>query len=340
MKATDTRPLGKSGLPVTQIGFGAAPLGNLYEAFSDDQARDCVRAAWDAGIRFFDTAPLYGFGLSEHRVGEALRWEARGDFVLSTKVGRVLHPADPATLDTGLFARTLPFRPEFDYGYDGVMRSVEDSLQRLALERIDVLLIHDVDHWTHGDAAVVDQLFAEVMAGGYRAMVELRDQGVIKAIGAGVNEWGMCQRFAEAGDFDCFLLAGRYTLLEQEPLDSFLPLCVERDIGVFMGGPYNTGILATGAVEGAYYNYAAAPPEILERVRGLEAVCRRHGVPLAAAALQFPFGHPAIASVIPGARTRAEVARTVETFAHAIPADLWAEMKAEGLIRADAPVPG
>jgi len=340
MKATDTRPLGRTGLPVSQIGFGAAPLGNLYESFPDRQAYETVRAAWDAGIRLYDTAPLYGFGLSEHRIGEALRWERRADYVLSTKIGRLLHPADPATLDTGLFKGTLPFRPEYDYSYDGVMRSVEDSLQRLALERIDILLIHDVDHWTHGDPAVVDKHFADVMAGGYKAMVKLREEGVIKAIGAGVNEWEMCQRFAEAGDFDCFLLAGRYTLLEQEPLDSFLPLCERRGIGIILGGPYNTGILATGAVEGAYYNYAAASPEIMERVRGIEAVCRRHGVPLASAALQFPFGHPAMSSVIPGARTPAEVTRTIDTFAHDIPSDLWADLKAEGHLREDAPVPG
>ena len=183
-------------------------------------------------------------------------------------------------------------------------------------------------------------IFADVMAGGYKAMVKLREEGVIKAIGAGVNEWEMCQRFAEAGDFDCFLLAGRYTLLEQEPLDSFLPLCERRGIGIILGGPYNTGILATGAVEGAYYNYAAASPEIMERVRGIEAVCRRHGVPLASAALQFPFGHPAMSSVIPGARTPAEVTRTIDTFAHDIPSDLWADLKAEGHLREDAPVPG
>ncbi len=339
MKPDTTRPLGRTGLPVCQMGFGAAPLGNLYAEFSDEEARATVSAAYDAGIRLFDTAPLYGYGLSEHRVGEALRWQPRDSYILSTKVGRLLRPEDPAKIDGGLFMRTLPFDPYYDYSYDGVMRSVEDSLQRLALQRIDVLLIHDVDHWTHGDAATVDRYFTEVMEGGYRAMLKLREEGTVAAIGAGVNEWEMCQRFTEAGDFDTFLLAGRYTLLEQESLNTFLPLCVERDIGIIIGGPLNTGILATGAVEGAYYNYAPAPPEIMAQVAKIEAVCQRHSVPLATAALQFPLGHPAVSTVIPGARTPSEITRNVETFAVDVPADLWAELKAEGLLREDAPTP-
>jgi len=339
MKPDTTRPLGRTGLPVCQMGFGAAPLGNMYAEFSDEEARATVSAAYDAGIRLFDTAPLYGYGLSEHRVGEALRWQPRDSYILSTKIGRLLRPEDPAKIDGGLFMRTLPFDPVYDYSYDGVMRSVEDSLQRLALQRIDVLLIHDVDHWTHGDAATVDRYFTEVMEGGYRAMLKLREEGTVTAIGAGVNEWEMCQRFTEAGDFDTFLLAGRYTLLEQESLNTFLPLCVERDIGIIIGGPLNTGILATGAVEGAYYNYAPAPPEIMAQVAKIEAVCQRHNVPLATAALQFPLGHPAVSTVIPGARTPSEITRNVETFAVDVPADLWAELKAEGLLREDAPTP-
>ncbi len=339
MKPDTTRPLGRTRLPVCQMGFGAAPLGNLYASFSDEEARATVTAAYEAGIRLFDTAPLYGYGLSEHRIGEALRWQPRDSYVLSTKVGRLLRAEDPAKIDGGLFERTLPFEPYYDYSYDGVMRSVEHSLQRLALQRIDILLIHDVDHWTHGEPAAVDRRFAEVMEGGYRAMIELREQGVVSAIGAGVNEWEMCQRFAEAGDFDCFLLAGRYTLLEQESLDTFLPLCVERGIGIIIGGPLNTGILATGAVEGAYYNYAPAPPEIMEQVAKIEAVCQRHAVPLATAALQFPLHHPAVSTVIPGARTPEEISRNIETFTVEVPSDLWAELKAEGLLREDAPTP-
>ena len=219
------------------------------------------------------------------------------------------------------------------------MRSVEDSLQRLGTHRIDVLLIHDVDVWTHGSEEARRERFEEVMAGGYRAMVELREEGVVRAIGAGINEIQACEDFAERGDFDCFLLAGRYTLLEQAALDTLLPLCERRDISLLIGGPYNTGILATGAVEGAYYNYAPAPAEIMERVRRIEAVCARHGVRLPSAALQFPLGHPTVATVIPGTRSPDEIAQNLAIFEPDIPADFWAELKQEGLLREDAPTP-
>lgn len=339
MKTTDTRRLGRRGPDVTVMGFGGAPLGNMYQAFSDEDAIATVRACWDAGIRLFDTAPLYGFGLSEHRVGAALRWEDRDAFVLSTKVGRRLQPKDPRTLDGGLFKQILPFEGVYDYSHDGVLRSVEDSLQRLGTHRIDVLLIHDVDVWTHGSEAVRKQRFDEVMAGGYQAMLRLRDEGVVKAIGAGLNEVSACQAFAEAGDFDTFLLAGRYTLLEQGALDAFLPLCLERGIGLMIGGAYNTGVLATGAIEGAMYNYAPAPPEILQRTRRIEAVCERHGIRLASAALQFPLHHPAVSTVVAGTRTPAEVQANVGIFEAPIPAGFWAELKHEGLLREDAPTP-
>lgn len=340
MRATDRRRLGKSGLEVPVIGFGGAPLGNMYQAFSDEQARATVRAAYDAGMRLFDTAPLYGFGLSEHRIGEALRWLDRDSYVLSTKIGRLLEPVPPEKAEGGLFQRILPFRGVFDYGYDGVLRSVEDSLQRLGLSRIDILLAHDVDVWTHGSEEARLQRFRELMEGGYRAMVRLREEGSIKAIGAGVNEVKACEDLARAGDFDCFLLAGRYTLLEQEALNTLLPWCQERGMALLIGGPYNTGILATGAVEGAYYNYAPAPPEIMERVRRIEAVCARHGVRLASAALRFPLGHPSVAALIPGARSPEEVEANRAIFETAIPPDFWAELKHEGLLREDAPTPG
>jgi D-threo-aldose 1-dehydrogenase len=339
MRPDDKRRLGKSGVEVTIMGFGGAPLGNMYRAFSDQQARATVEACYDAGIRYFDTAPLYGFGLSEHRLGEALRGRQRDQFVLSTKVGRLLKPRDPATLDHGQFEASLPFAQVYDYSYDGVMRSVEDSLQRLGTWRIDILLVHDLDVWTHGSEDARRARVEEFMAGGYRAMVELREQGAVQAIGAGVNETAACQDLAERGDFDCFLLAGRYTLLEQAPLDEFLPLCERRDIALIIGGAYNTGILATGATPGAYFQYAPAPPEIMERVRRIEAVCARHGVRLPTAALQFPLGHPAVATVIPGTRSPAEVAQNIEIFAPAIPAAFWAELKHEHLLRADAPTP-
>jgi len=339
MRANEVRPLGRSGLGVTVVGFGGAPLGNMYRAFADEQAWATVRACFDAGIRLFDTAPLYGFGLSEHRVGEALRDVARDDVVLSTKVGRLLRPTAPGSVDDRQFKHPLPFAEVFDYSYDGVMRSVEDSLQRLGVARIDILLIHDVDVWTHGSEAARAERFKEVMAGGYRAMVALREQGAIGAIGAGVNEATACLEFAEAGDFDAFLLAGRYTLLEQEPLDRLLPLCEERGIGLIIGGAYNTGILATGAVEGAYYNYGPAPPDILARVRRIETVCARHGIELPSAAVRFPLGHPAVATVIVGMRAPEEVRRNIATFERDVPADFWAELKDEGLLRRDAPTP-
>jgi D-threo-aldose 1-dehydrogenase len=339
MQAGDERTLGKSGLPVTVMGFGGAPLGKMYAAFSDEQAWATVRGCHDAGIRFFDTAPLYGFGLSEHRVGEALRDVDRESYVLSTKVGRLLRPKDPKELDSGQFKAALPFEEVYDYSYDAVMRSFEDSLQRLGTYRIDVLLVHDIDTWTHGSDEARLARLREFMAGGHKAMVELREQGVIKAIGAGINETRACLDLARAGDFDCFLLAGRYTLLEQGPLDELFPLALERGIGFIIGGAYNTGILATGAVEGAYFQYAPAPPEIMARVRRIEQVCAAHQVRLPTAALQFPLGHEAVSTVVPGCRAPEEVAQNLEIFQPEIPADFWAELKHEGLLRADAPTP-
>jgi D-threo-aldose 1-dehydrogenase len=339
MRPGDTRVLGKSGLAVTQLGFGGAPLGNLFKAFSDAQAEATVRASYDAGIRLFDTAPLYGFGLSEHRFGAALRDKPRDSFVLSTKVGRLLEPGHPDTLDPGAFESALPFAEVYDYGYDGVMRSVEHSLHRIGTYRIDILLVHDLDVWTHGSEDARVEKVEAFMAGGYRAMEKLRKDGTVKAIGAGVNETAACLDLAARGDFDCFLLAGRYTLLEQAPLDTFLPLCERRNIALLIGGSYNTGILATGAVEGAYFQYAPAPPEIMERVRRIEAVCARHDVRLPTAALQFPLGHPAVASVLVGMRAPAETAMNVEIFTPEVPADFWAELKAEDLLRQDAPTP-
>jgi len=340
MKATDKRPLGRTKLKVTVLGLGTATLGNLYAPVTDADAHDTVKTAFDAGVRFVDTAPFYGHGWSEHRVGEALRGYKRDDIVLSTKIGRLLKPKDPAKgIDGGVFAAVLPFDPVFDYSYDGVMRSVEDSLQRLGTHRIDVLLIHDVDRWTHGSEEAADRRRKEVLEGGYKAMVKLRESGAVGAIGAGLNEWDSCQKLAEASDLDCFLLAGRYSLLEQESLKTFLPLCVKRGIGIFLGGPYNTGILATGAVPGAMYNYAPAKPDILERVRKFAAVCQRHKVTLASAALQFPLAHPAVCSVIPGAKTAAEVKRNIATIEAPIPGDFWAELKREKLIADEAPLP-
>ena len=333
--------LKNGGLTFTELGLGTAPLGNLYAAISDDQAHATFQAAWDIGVRYYDTAPLYGLGLSERRLGRFLTTRPRDDYVLSTKVGRLLKVCPPHR-HTGIGKWfDVPARQEvYDYSFDGIMRSLEFSLERLGVDRIDLLLAHDLDIFTHGSAEKRDHYINAFMEGGYKACLALRDQGVIKAIGAGINEWQAAQTLAERGDMDIFLLAGRYTLLEQEALDSFLPLCVKRGIGIVIGGAFNSGILATGAVEGAWYNYDPAPEPILARVRRLEAVCARHNVPLKEAALQFPLAHPAVVSLIPGAKSSAEAQSAAELYRADIPHGLWAELKSEGLVRQDAPVPG
>lgn len=331
--------LGNGGITFTELGFGAAPLGNLYRAVSDDEAQATLQAAWDAGVRTFDTAPLYGLGLSETRLNRFLRGRRRDDYVLSTKIGRLMQVATPETRDGQGKWFEVPSRNEvFDYSHDGVMRSVAFSLERLGIDRIDILYAHDLDVFSQGSQAALDARLAEFMTGGYKALISLRDQGVIKGWGAGVNAWETCQWLTERGDPDLFLLAGRYTLLEQGALDSFLPLAVTRGIGVVIGGPYNSGILATGPVPGAFYDYDEAPPAVMERVARLQAVCQSHGVRLVDAAFQFPLRHPAVVSVIPGGQTAGEMRANVQAAKAAIPVALWADLKAQGLIHASAPV--
>ncbi len=337
MKAGERRPLGRVDLEVTALGLGTVAIGNLGKATSDVAAAATIDAAWDAGIRYYDTAPLYGHGLGELRMGAALRLRPRDDYVLSSKVGRLLRPHPRAEIDFGGWVDTPAFALDYDYTYDGTMRAFEDSLQRLALERMDICFIHDIDVFTRG--AEQPEVFRAAMDGCFRALERLRAEGVVKAIGVGVNEWEVCEQALRERDFDCFLLAGRYSLLEQESLASFLPLCVERNVAVVIGGGFNSGILATGAVEGARYNYGPAPAPVLERVRRIEAVCRDHGVPLQAAAMQFVTAHPAIASLIVGARSAGQVMQNVGWFEAAIPGAFWTTLKREGLIREDAPVP-
>jgi D-threo-aldose 1-dehydrogenase len=333
-----TRKLGRTSVSVTELGLGTAPLGELFDRIDDDDAAALIASAWDGGVRYFDTSPWYGRGLAEHTLGRALYRRPRGDYVISTKIGRVLRrPLGPnAIRDQWLGG--LEFQTVFDYGYDGVMRSFEDSLQRLGINRVDVLLIHDLDPWDH-NPATLNAYFTQLKTSGWRALAELREAGVIGGIGAGFNSMGSIPRFLDLFDMDFFLLAMRYTLLEQEVLESEFALCEERGVGIIIGGGYNSGILATGPVPGAMYNYAPAGPEIIERVSKIERVCARHGVPLPAAALQFPLGHKIVASIIPGAITRAQAEKNVAAFRHPIPPDLWAELKHEKLIRADAPVP-
>jgi D-threo-aldose 1-dehydrogenase len=338
MTGIHRRKIGRSGLAVTDLGLGGSPLGNRASPISEGQADDIVQRAWEAGIRYFDTAPLYGHGLAEARLGHSLRWKPREQFVISSKVGRILKPAPRQTIDFHPWADGLPFTCHFDYSYDGTMRSFEDSLQRLALERIDIAFIHDVDVFTHG-AAQQRVVFRQAMEGAYRALIKLRDQGLVAAIGVGVNEWQPCHEALKQGDFDCFLLAGRYTLLEQDSLDEFLPLCEMRGAVVIAGGGLNSGILATGAITGAKYNYGTAPENIMEKVRRMELICKHHGVPLPAAALQFLLAHPAIASHIPGMRTIQQISQITGWLNHPIPLDLWEEFRAQRLLREDAPVP-
>ncbi len=335
--ALPVRPLGRSGLKVTTLGFGGAPLGDLYANIDEASAVETVETALASGINLVDTSPLYGHGLSEHRIGAALRRSGRKDVVISTKVGRVAEPFAGRGNGSG-YLGGLPHGLRFDYSYDGAMRSLEQSALRLGVDRIDVVLIHDVDVWTHG-GDMIEQRFAETMNGAYRALETLRAAGAVKAIGVGVNEAEMCERFARAGDFDTMLLAGRYSLLEQPGLASFMPLAQQKSIDLMLGGVFNSGILATGPVAGAKYNYQPAPPAILARVSALEAVCMRHGVPLRRAALQFPLGHPAVASLVMGAVKPEEVADQVAELAAPVPAALWTELKAEGLLGADVPVP-
>lgn len=334
------RQLGKTGVELTQLGFGGAGLGDLFSVVPDHEADATLAAAWDAGIRYFDTAPWYGRGQSEHRFGRALYRHPRKDYVLSTKIGRTLRAVhDAEHFEGGFWAGGLPFRHTFDYSYDGVMRQVEDSLQRLGLPRIDLLLIHDLDIWHHQTVERVTAYLTELHNGGWRALQELKRAGIIRGIGAGINELGMIPRMLDLMELDFFLVALPYTLLDTDVLDTEFPRCAARGIGFVIGATFASGILATGAVQGTKYRYADPTPEIIAKVRRIELVCERHHVPLAAAALQFPLGHPSVAAVIPGAIAPDQVRRNVASFRHPIPADLWAELKHEGLLRADAPTP-
>ena len=331
--------LGNGGLTFTELGFGTAPLGNLYRAITDDEAHDILERAWAAGVRYYDTAPLYGLGLSETRLNRFLRDKPRDDYVLSSKVGRLLRACDPADrIGLGKWFDVPARREVYDYSYDGVMRSVEHSLERLGTHRLDILFAHDIDVPNQGSRANVNAKVDQLMAGGYHALERLRNEGVITAFGAGVNEWEVCQQLAERGDYDLFLLAGRYTLLEQEALDSFLPLAEARGIGIVTGGPYNSGILATGAREGAWYNYEPAPQEILDRVTRIEAVCKNHNTRMVDAAFHFPLHHPCTVSVIPGGQGVSEMDSNLAAAKAEIPDDLWAELKSQGLMRQDAPI--
>lgn len=332
------RRLGRTDVKLTVLGLGGSSIGNLYRPVSERDAAGALECGWRAGIRYFDTAPLYGSGLGEHRLGRVLGQHRRDRFVLSTKIGRLLSPLEPGAAGNLRSRNVLPFTQAYDYSYDATLRSLEDSLQRLGLGRIDVALIHDIDAAHHGPAGQ-KRRYREAMEGAYPALARLRDEGVLKAIGVGPNDWRVCEQCAKDADFDCFVLAGRYTLLEQGALASFLPLCATKGIGVVCAAPFNSGILARGAVGAATYNDAAPPRAVLDKVRRVEKVCKRHGVKMAAAALQFPLAHRAIASVLPGVRGPAQVERNLRLFREAIPADFWRALVSEGLLDAAAPTP-
>jgi len=310
---------------VTKFGLGTAPLAGLFTPVDEAQGVRVIERAWETGIRFFDTAPLYGYGLAEMRVGKVLRHKPRDEFTLASKVGRLLRadaPPEPGQAYRG----TPPVNPVFDFSYEG-MRSIDESLERLGLDRIDILHIHDPDDHYH-----------EAINGAYRALDRLRTDGVIGAVSAGMNQAEMLTRFAREGNFDCFLLAGRYTLLDQVALKELLPECVKRGIAIIAAGVYNSGILADPK-PGAHYNYETAPAELLERAQRIRDVCARHNVPIKAAAVQFPLGHPAVTCVVVGCRSQQQLDESIEMFEVDIPSALWSDLKAERLLPPETPTP-
>jgi D-threo-aldose 1-dehydrogenase len=328
MNPLEKARIGRTGLQVTRVGMGSAPLGGLFEDVPERRALDIVRRALALGINFFDTAPLYGYGKAEGYLGKALTDIRRSSYVLATKVGRLLIPTDPSQLEQREFDHPLPFKPVFDFSYDAVMQSFEESLKRLNVDRIDLLHIHDPDEY-----------YDQALKGAFPALAKLRSEGVIGAVGAGMNQAEMLARFAREAEFDCFLLAGRYTLIDHIGLRELLPLCVEKQISIIIGGPYNSGVLASGAKPGAKFNYVDASEEILQKVRQVEKVCDRHDVPMKAAALQFTLAHPAVASVIPGARSVDELEENFRLASHPIPVEFWTDLRKSRLIPDDAPTP-
>lgn len=326
-----TNPIGKTALRVPSLGFGGAPLGGLFDAVDTDEAAATLSAAFDNGMTYVDTAPFYGFGRSERSVGDRLRGR---NYTLSTKVGRLLRPgaaADPGAMG---WPDALPFHPEYDYSYDGIMRSFEASQQRMGLNRIDILYVHDIGEMTHGADAKAHQ--KQLAGSGYKALAELRHSGQIKAIGLGVNETRACLDALNYGDWDVFLLAGRYTLLEQHALADLMPKCLAQAVSIIVGGPYNSGIL----VGGETWNYGAVPEQVRDRVNRLRAACQEFDIPLPAAALQFPMGHKAVASVIPGLRNQRELADTLLWATTDIPNEFWQVLKQRDLLHPEAPTPG
>ena len=332
------RRVGSTTLELPVLGFGSAHLGELYARVDEADSRATLEAAWEAGVRFYDTAPWYGRGLSEHRVGGFLRTRPRSEFQITTKVGRTLHrPKDPATFDRSPWTGGLNFEVNFDYTYDGIMRSYEQALQRLALDTVDALVIHDLDAGFHGDKQAGYE--AQLKDSGMRALAELKGSGDIRALGMGINNNEALETIATEVDLDFCLVAMPYTLLDQASLDKGMKTCLDRNISVIIGAPFVSGILVTGSGAGAMYAYGKAPPEVQARVRGIEDVCKAHNVKMPVAALQFVLAHPAVVSVIPGAAKPSEVEANVAALSVEIPPAFWADLKSKGLLHPDAPVP-
>jgi D-threo-aldose 1-dehydrogenase len=333
MEGFETRHLGRTPLRLTVLGLGTGTLGGHRIPVTREEGEALVQAAWSAGVRYFDTAPFYGFGKACRIVGDALRELPREEWVLSTKAGRLLRPQANAGTPSAL-RHPMPFEDVFDYSYDGIMRSFEDDLQRLGLARIDVLYVHDIGARQHGKDGHLG-IMRTFRDSGYRALEELRSSGQLRAIGIGVNEWEVLREAIDWGDWDVFLLAGRYTLLEQTPLDDLLPQCLRSGISVVIGAPFNTGILAGRDT----WNYRLAPPEIADRVKMIKTICDSYRVPLVAAALQFPLAHPAVAAILPGPRNVDEFDVNAKLLRYPIPSALWADLRKAELLHPDAPTP-
>ena len=329
--------LGKTGIEVSVIGFGGAPLGDLFEILDDQVCYDTLKNSHKNGINFFDTSPYYGYGLSEHRIGNYLKSIKRRDFILCTKVGRYMTPGNPNKINRGPFRGGLNFSPNIDYSYDGVMKSFEQSLLRLGLSEIDICLIHDVDKWTHGDE--FEMHFKEAMNGAYKALDKLKSEKVIKAIGVGLNESNMCARFAEAGDFDCMILAGRYTLLEQGALDVFFPLALKKNIGIILAGVFNSGILIKGAGDNSTYDYKKIPDDIAKKYFAIDKICKEFDIPIGAAALQFCNANSVVSTMILGMDHPNQIKENIDLLNYKINKEFWYKLIEENLIDSRSPIP-
>ena len=334
------RRLAETSLHLPTLGMGTAHLGELYSTVDESVSQATLEAAWTGGVRYFDTAAWYGRGLAEHRLGGFLRTKPRGDFLISTKVGRTLQrPADPSTFDRNPWTGGLTFEVKFDYSYGGIMRSYEQALQRLALDTVDALVIHDLDSLFHDEETIASHT-KDLSESGMKALSDLKSSGDIRAFGMGINMKEQLVDLAQKVDLDFVLVAMPYTLIDQESLHTGMKACQDRNIGVIIGAPFASGILATGSAGAAHYNYSAADAFVIEKVRQIEAVCNAHGVSLQAAALQFPLAHPAAAAIIPGAAKPEEMAANIASLDAQIPSQFWDDLKSEGLVDLEAPIPG